>query len=103
MFGNNELSKIYNHSEIAYFRNRNTNMVVAMAISETNTPIYPTICKVNACWGVKVGGRALSKMAKLVRWLHSQTVMEDVERPSLTPHPSSDHSPSKRIASARSL
>ena len=61
------------------------------------------ICKVNACGGVKVGGCALSKMAKLVRWLHSQTVMAGVERSLLTWQPSSDHCPSKSTAPLRWL
>ena len=62
----------------------NTNTVAAMATSEMDTPMYPVICSANVCWCVKAIGRALSKMAKLVRWLHLQTVLVDVDMSSLT-------------------
>ena len=71
---------------ILHSKKRNINTVIAMATREMDTPMYPIICKAKIKFFARErsGHRALSKMAKLVRWLHSQTVMEGVERSWLT-------------------
>ena len=84
----------------AYLRKMKTKTVAAMATSEIDTPMYPVICKDKIFSCESLRGRALSKMAKWVRWLHLQTVMVELK---FVSQPSSDHCPEKRIAPARSL
>ena len=72
--------------------------VSAMATSDMDTPTYPIICRESVTGGGGFKGRALSRMAKWVRWLHSQTVTEELERVSLLLHPSLDHCPTVRMS-----
>ena len=72
-------------------------MVSAMATREMDTPTYPIICRDSTTGAVKLEGAALSKMAKCVRWLHSHTVTELLERLSFLWHPLSDHCPLLRM------
>ena len=73
--------------------------VNVMATSDTDTPTYPIICRESVTGGGRFKGRALSRMAKWVRWLHSHTVIEELERVSFLLHPLSDHCPTVRMAS----
>ena len=49
---------------ITHFRNKKIKIVTAMANSETDTPMYPVICKAKTWGDGNSSGRALSKMAK---------------------------------------
>ena len=62
-------------------------MVVIIANTDILMPIYPMYIRDN-CTGLEnVGGFGLSKMAKCVRWLHPQTVLESEESSLMLEHP----------------
>ena len=65
-----------------YLSALNVKTVRAMATSETATPTYPMISRERATDLEKLNGEALSNMAKCVRWVHSHTVKEVLDRTS---------------------
>ena len=52
---------------LLYLRMVNVDIVSAMVIREIDTPTYPMISRDSTTGAVKLGGDALSKMAKCVR------------------------------------
>ena len=81
----------------SYLKATNVKTVRAMATRETDTPTLPMTSNDNTTASVRLKGDALSKMAKCVRWLHSHTVTEVLERLSDLLHPLSDHCPALRM------
>ena len=77
---------------ILHSKKRNISTVTAMATNEMDTPMYPIVCRANIFCGEisMLRGRALSKMAKWVRWLHLQKVMVELK---FVSQPSTDHCP----------
>ena len=72
-------------------------IVIPMVMRETVTPTYPMVTSERTTDSVTLRGAALSKMAKWVRWLHSHTVTEVLERLSFLSQPLSDHCPVLRM------
>ena len=70
-----------------------TMIVIAMANTDTVTPMMPITDRESTTASLNSGGLGLSKMAKCVRWLQSQTVLEVEERLVFLVHPLSDHRP----------
>ena len=86
-----------------YLNRANVVMVSITASIENDVPTKPmTLSEVSTSW-FNLRGEALSKMAKCVRWLHSHTVTELLERPSFLRHPLSDHCPKLRMFSSSTL
>jgi len=67
--------------------------VTLIATTEMVTPIYPMTSKPSSSCSLNSGGLGLSKRAKCVRWLQSQTVLEVEERLVFLVHPLLDHRP----------
>ena len=78
---------------LTYSRKRNVAMVSVMATREMDTPTYPMTCRDSVIARLVLRGAALSNMAKCVRWVHSHTVTEQLERSSFLEQPLSDHWP----------
>ena len=68
-------------------------IVITMANTETVTPMTPIVDRESTTGSLNSGGLGLSKMAKCVRWLQSQTVLEMEERLVFLVHPLSDQRP----------
>lgn len=71
--------------------------VSPMATTDTATPTYPITLKLSCIEELKSGGLGLSNIAKLVRWLHSQTVLFSDDNVLFLKHPLSDQLPMVRI------
>ncbi len=71
-------------------------MVASMEITDRDTPMYPMIERDRATPEGRLSGRALRRMAKLVRCVHSHTVCVELESLSFLTHPSVFHRPLAR-------
>ena len=68
-------------------------IVIAIATRETDTPKYPMTSRESVIGVDTLKGAALNNIAKCVRWSHSHTVKEMLERMLFLEQPRTDHCP----------